>query len=179
MGKGQHDSEEPKLKSTKNHKGMLGKYHSEETKKKISESRTGISAWIKGLKGCFSEEHNRKISEYHKGRLNPNGMKGKHFPNSSLLYYDRKVWKKEVARNDENTCQKCGKTIFKYREKDAHHIIPIKKMPELQLEPENGIVLCRSCHTGFHKKYGDENVGFGQMIKYLGEKDVGSAHNNF
>ena len=58
-------------------KGMLGKHHSEETKKKISNSRLGIPSWNKGLtketdervKKCadkitgrkFSEETNKKI----------------------------------------------------------------------------------------------------------------------
>lgn len=51
----------------------LGKKHSEETKRKMSESRTG-----KKLKP-FTEEHKRKISEATKKKIGPlNSFYGKH-----------------------------------------------------------------------------------------------------
>lgn len=49
---GKHHSEETKRKmseSQKGNKNMLGKHHSEETKLKISESNKGKNTWIKGL----------------------------------------------------------------------------------------------------------------------------------
>ena len=63
--------------------GHIG-HHSEETKKKMSKTRTGrkhSEEWCKhmseGLKGrVFSEEWMKKISDSHKGQMS--GMKGKH-----------------------------------------------------------------------------------------------------
>ena len=43
--------------------------HSEETRKKLSESHKGQPAWNKGKKlGPVTEEHKRKLSESHKGQ---------------------------------------------------------------------------------------------------------------
>lgn len=57
--------EHRKLHSTGNtyHKN---KKHSEESKKKMSESLKGCISWNKGRK--LSEEHRRKLSEAHKGK---------------------------------------------------------------------------------------------------------------
>ena len=43
-----------------------GKHHSEETRRKISESMKGRSTWIKGK--TISEEYRKKISESMKGK---------------------------------------------------------------------------------------------------------------
>ena len=51
-----------------------GKYHSEETKQKISETKRGTPTWNKGIP--LTEECKRKMSESLKGRKSP--MEGKH-----------------------------------------------------------------------------------------------------
>ena len=64
---GKHHSEETKRKisnANKGNKNWLGKKHSEETKKKMSESKKG-NKYNLGRK--FSEEHKRKMSQAHKG----------------------------------------------------------------------------------------------------------------
>ena len=64
--KGKHHS--PNSQFKKGHKGFisnLGKHLSEETRKKISESRRGISSWAKGK--TFSAEYRKKLSDAHKG----------------------------------------------------------------------------------------------------------------
>ena len=43
-----------------------GMKHSEETKIKISESRSGIESWNKG--GCLTEEHKHKLSKSKTGK---------------------------------------------------------------------------------------------------------------
>jgi len=47
-------------------KPMLGRKHSEETKKKISESRTGTTAWNKGIP--MKEEMKKRLSKTLKGK---------------------------------------------------------------------------------------------------------------
>lgn len=74
--KGKHLSEDHKLKLKLNHRGMLGKHHSEETKQKMrkkilsEETKRKISISHLGMKP--SEETKRKL------KLNHKGMLGKH-----------------------------------------------------------------------------------------------------
>ena len=65
--KGMHHSVETRKKISESQKGKKGSHHSKDTRKKISES-------MKGKK--LSEEHRRKLSEAHKGKMTWN--KGKH-----------------------------------------------------------------------------------------------------
>jgi len=57
-------------KKGKNHP-MFGKFHSEETKAKISETKRGKTAWNKGKKNIFNEVSLQKISAFHKGKIIP------------------------------------------------------------------------------------------------------------
>lgn len=74
---GKHHSEETKRKISESHKGKKGhpawnkgKHPTEETKRKISESHKGRIPWNKGKTGEYklSEEHKKKLSESLKGR---------------------------------------------------------------------------------------------------------------
>jgi len=78
----------------------LGKKHSEQTRKKISENRKGKAPWNKGMSGIVhSEESNKKrsdtlrgrlISEEHKAKISasklgkPSGMLGKQHPGKGI-----------------------------------------------------------------------------------------------
>jgi len=55
----------------------------------------------------------------------------------------RSQWGLDVKKRDKFKCQHCG------IEKDlhAHHIIPWKKDETKRFDLENGITLCRSCHS--------------------------------
>ena len=41
-------------------------------------------------------------------------------------------------------CEFCGS-----RKRDAHHILPAWKYPEVELEPDNLMALCKQCHFVF------------------------------
>ena len=54
--------------SLKRTEALKGRIVSEETRRKISESCKGRTAWNKGLKNIYSEETRRKISVSHRGQ---------------------------------------------------------------------------------------------------------------
>ena len=86
---GKHHSEESRKKMSEARKGkpswMNGKHHSEESRKKMSEARKGKPSWMNGKH--HSEESRKKMSEAKKGKhfseesrkKMSEAKKGKHF----------------------------------------------------------------------------------------------------
>ena len=60
-----------------------------------------------------------------------------------------KIWRKTVFENGNYTCTDCkirgGKLV-------AHHIKYWSTHPELRFEVSNGRILCRTCHSKFHRQ---------------------------
>lgn len=56
-----------------------------------------------------------------------------------------KEWRKYVFARDGYKCQLCGATKCKL---EAHHIKPKRFFPELVLDKNNGVTLCKDCHHG-------------------------------
>lgn len=55
-------------------------------------------------------------------------------------------WATQVKRRDDFTCQVCGSK----QKLIAHHLNSYKSDKENRYNVENGITLCRECHTDFH-----------------------------
>lgn len=162
---------------SKTHKGrpsgMLGKHHTEEARKKISEAnkrrfkdekeRKKMSEALKGRK--FSEETRRKDSEAHRGEK-CNFWKGGITPENQKIRrsIEYRLWREAVFARDNWTCQKCGQ---RGGELDPHHILNFAEHPELRFALDNGITLCRNCHKKFHKKYGYKNNTKEQLEDFL------------
>lgn len=70
-------------------KTMLGKSHSEETKRKISESEKGKTSWNKGKH--HSEEVKRKMSESRRGEKNPRAKEVSQYSKSGELINTFKI----------------------------------------------------------------------------------------
>lgn len=143
------------------------KPHSEEHKKRISESmklswkskdwserNLKMSIRAKGRK--YTEERNKKVAESMSGKKNALGSKrpkGWLHPNwqggitserdkiESTLEY--KTWRKSVFDRDDYTCVECG---IRGCELNADHIKPFAYFPELRFELSNGRTLCKPCH---------------------------------
>ena len=106
--------------------------------------------------GCYKREVSRqtylKLSEIQKGINHPSY-------NPNLTEKDRKyrrsaefqVWAKNIKVRDNYTCQKCGKIGGRL---NSHHLNAYRTHNDLRNELSNGVTLCQSCHTSFHKKYG-------------------------
>ena len=84
---------------------------------------------------------------------------------------EHRIWRIAVIRRD-GTCAVCGTR----KSRQAHHMNSYSYFPEQRYDVNNGITLCRTCHTKFHcdykrsfrhkcTKYDFEN--FMSLVKYI------------
>jgi len=135
---------------------FYGKKHTEETKKKMSESHKDCIPWNKGKVNVFSKETRLKMSQNRvgkqKGENNP-AWKGGVTPLNNLIRKTKeyKEWAISVYKKYKYICQCCG---IKCKAKNiiAHHIKSFTYFPKLRFDINNGVTLCRSCHIKYHKE---------------------------
>lgn len=101
--------------------------------------KEGSVPWNKGKTGIKKRENPRYIK------------KGRPITNSSLK---RNEWGLAVRTRDGNKCKVCESTD----DITAHHIVPWKKDESKRFEIDNGISLCRKCHS-FLERYIDMRNG--------------------
>ena len=75
------------------------------------------------------------------------------FPKHSQLRFSPayKVWRQEVLKKDNFTCQYCGKKSPEVQ-LHAHHIKMFATNEEERFYVDNGITLCHECHKKVHSK---------------------------
>ena len=101
-------------------------------KPNLTRFKKGHIPWIKGKK------INAKIIKKTKRIRSPGTSK----------YTKRPLWTKQVKERDGNKCRICAAK----EDVHAHHIIPWKICEEKRYDIENGITLCRSCHSREERK---------------------------
>lgn len=57
--------------------------------------------------------------------------------------WNEQEWSRKVKERDSFTCQRCGSK----EDLNSHHIIPWKESEEKRFCLDNGLTLCKSCHT--------------------------------
>lgn len=72
-------------------------------------------------------------------------------------------WRQEVINRDKSICQCCGAEKYPH----AHHIFSYKNYPDLRLDVNNGITLCKWCHEKYHSLYGIRDANFVDLNKFL------------
>lgn len=78
-------------------------------------------------------------------------MESKIFNTTSVSYvYALMAWKKVIMNRDGSRCCYCNAKGKKAR-LEGHHIIYKHTEMRLALTPNNGVILCRSCHDEVHK----------------------------
>lgn len=130
---------------------IKGFKHTEETKRKISQT-------TKGKKKIFTLQHIENIKKANS--LNKKGIYGVGTPNwkggvtteTRLLRAstENKEWRNQVFKRDGFTCQLCNQNGGTYLH--AHHIKYWSNIPHLRFVIDNGITLCVPCHKMVHRK---------------------------
>ncbi len=162
-----------------------GRKHTEETKRKISESkkknpwkptqaqRMALSERLKGNQYRKGKPHTpgsrRKIGLRMRGENHPNWKGGKS-PGLSRGRVEYIDWRKAVFERCGDSCAVCRGS----KKPVAHHIKPTKDFPECEYDVENGIILCHSCHHAIHliRALYENGVNSGKLllIKQLVER---------
>jgi len=137
--KGKHHTEEVKKRISEKLKGRKGRKATKEDKIKMSMARKKglkegrIKIWNKGLKGFNSGSK----SHFWKGGITPKNI----IERNSLEYSQ---WRISVFERDKYTCQICKKVGGSL---EAHHIKSFSQYKELRFDIDNGITLCKKCHS--------------------------------
>lgn len=119
----------------------------EHKKVRLREVREGI---IKSC-GCLNKELSSKRMSGLKGKLHPS-WNTKYSDEERLEDYflrrssSYRSWREAVLNRDFFECQKCGIDT----DLEVHHIIGFKNNKDVALDLNNGITLCKSCHTNYH-----------------------------
>jgi len=178
MVKGSKHLEEAKRKISEALKGReawnKGREVSEEIKKKLSDLARGKhrspktefkkAQYVGSKNPAKRAEVREKISKAKKrkphlnqrGENHPNWKGGITSENEKIRKgIEYKLWRETVFARDNWVCKKCGKKGGKL---NAHHLYNFADYSDLQTSIENGITLCKKCHTEFHKIYGLKNT---------------------
>lgn len=89
---------------------------------------------------------------------NPNLSQKERTERRDLQNEKIKQWRLKVYERDSYTCQLCGDNNG--GNLNAHHLDGWDWCEERRFDINNGVTLCKICHTEFHKKY-----GFGKNTK--------------
>ena len=108
---------------------------SQQIRSELRKFLAGDVSWIPGA------DMDKIFGDRHKG--NRQKRKGEK--------YNRFI--SDCLKRDNKTCQNCGSTTNIH----VHHIVNISSNNELVTNVDNGICLCKQCHTDFHVNF---NGGF-------------------
>lgn len=136
---GKKHSEETKRKMREAHKGKLYHPMTDEIRKKISKTKTGTHQTV---------EQRKKRSDNMMGEKHWNWQGGKSFEPYTIDW--TKTLKIAIRERDKYTCQVCGEKQGD-RAFHVHHIDYNKE----NCNPNNLITLCMSCHmkTNFNREH--------------------------
>lgn len=121
--------------------GMEGQKIPEESVRARAQKLRGRCGWMLGKK--HSAEVRKKMSESHKGAKNANWKGGK---TEKIRKFRRTkeyvAWSRAVIERAGGRCEECGST----ERIEAHHKISLYTDFSKALDLENGQALCHECH---------------------------------
>jgi len=116
--------------------------HTEEIRRKISETKKGQVPWNKGKGDLSQTERDRNDIRYEE-------------------------WRESIFKRDDYTCQKCKRKGYILH---PHHIKNFAQHKKDRFNVNNGITLCKECHYLFHNNYGYRNNNKKQIKEFLQTK---------
>jgi hypothetical protein len=78
---------------------------------------------------------------------------------------DLRMWRESVYKRDDKSCLACGNVSAKRY--NAHHIYNFSRFPNLRFDVNNGVTLCKDCHSEFHKRYGFSSNNRSQLNDFI------------
>lgn len=135
-----------------------GKKRSEETKKRISESKKGVFAGEKnyfyGMREFPKEWTEKRIAALPKKEQHWN-WKGGINPISDTIRKSKefKMWARQVKETWNFECQICGDRGYDLH---SNHIKKFAEYKEDRFNINNGICLCKKCHTNLVNQHEKE-----------------------
>lgn len=100
---------------------------------------------------CSQKCYLQHIHSINKGENHWNWKGGITSENEKLRKSEEyKEWQQKVYKRDFFHCQICGSK----EEINAHHLWSWKEYPDKRFDVDNGITLCKKCHTLTHQKFG-------------------------
>lgn len=118
-------------------------------------------------RACFIKNIGRFYSGENNNNWNHNLSTEERVKNRSYPEYYK--WRENVYSRDHYTCQSCGSS--ESGTLNAHHIENYSENIDKRTCLDNGITLCESCHTDFHKTYGFTGNNLDQLIEYLKRRE--------
>jgi len=145
-----------KSMSGKVNNNWLGRKHKQETKDKISDKKIGVKAKLEtklkmSISGKNAWKKDGRIEQFQKSMKKTYDKKGRKPRERYHHYIDLKykLWREEVFKRDNYTCQDCGKRKCYI---EGHHIKSWAKYPKLRYIISNGLTLCKECHLKTRKR---------------------------
>ena len=148
-------AEHPGCHAGENH-NWYGKKHSEDTKRKMAEARRKyyeLNPEGREISSVRRKEYLLNHPDALRGENGPGWKGGISHPNHIARgLNEQDEWAKNILFRDDFTCQFCHRRGN--GELNAHHIFFFAQYPELRMNQNNGITLCRPCHLMVHKGIG-------------------------
>lgn len=110
---------------------------------------------MKTCSHCLEKyEYGKKCSCYYKRRKEEKTVKGQNDD-----FYNSTKWRKLRLEKLEEYGAVCQRCLIKYgiivsKKLEGHHVKPRSKYPELELEPENIVIICKTCNA----ELGDSDI---------------------
>jgi len=111
--------------------------------------------------GCLSKEVASKLGSAKIGSLNPSWRGGIAIANIRKTK-EYSSWRRFILKKYDRICIICGDK----KQLQAHHLDSVTGHFDKTLDPDNGVCLCKNCHTLFHIEYGFGENNRDQFLEF-------------